>query len=314
MKIAKIEDLHCNAGWRDFSFLKITTDDGLVGWSEYNEGYGSAGLTAVIRRMAQDLIGHDPRPIERIMTRQYAITRQAAGGLNQQAMAAIENALLDVKAKALGVPVYELFGGPVRDRLPLYWSHCGSYRFRNAEMMGVEPVRSLQDLVKLGKHVKERGFKALKTNIFRFDLNPPNMHQPGFARGPIASCESLFGRRQFRPFFENRSIDVSIIDVPWNGLAESLKIAAMAEAYEINCAPHNFYGHMSTLMSANLCAAMPNFRIMEIDIDDVPWKDDLVTHPPVIQNGELIVPTRPGWGADINEEAVRAHPPKNPHP
>ena len=95
---------------------------------------------------------------------------------------------------------------------------------------------------------------------------------------------------------------------------ESFKIAAMAEAYEINCAPHNFYGHMSTLMSAHLCAAMPNFRIMEIDIDDVPWKDDLVTHPPVIQNGELIVPTRPGWGADVNEEAVRAHPPKNPHP
>ena len=93
-----------------------------------------------------------------------------------------------------------------------------------------------------------------------------------------------------------------------------MKIASMAEAYEINCAPHNFYGHMSTLMSAHLCASMPNFRIMEIDIDDVPWKDDLVTHPPVIQNGELIVPTRPGWGADINEEAVRAHPPKNPHP
>ena len=41
MKIAKIEDLHCDAGWRDFSFLKITTDDGLVGWSEYNEGDGS---------------------------------------------------------------------------------------------------------------------------------------------------------------------------------------------------------------------------------------------------------------------------------
>jgi L-alanine-DL-glutamate epimerase-like enolase superfamily enzyme len=260
--------------------------------------------------------------------------------------------------------------------------------------MKVEPVRSLDDLVKLGKHVKERGFKALKTNIFRFDLDPPNMYQPGFGRTPggpelnadgatlaairdglaafrqgagpdmgilldtnfnfktegyikvaracepynlfwleidsydpeglrlirdrapmpIASCESLFSRRQFRPFFENRSIDVSIIDVPWNGLAEGYKISTMAEAYEINCAPHNFYGHMSTLMSANLCAAMPNFRIMEIDIDDVPWKDDLVTHPPVIQNGELIVPNRPGWGADINEEAVKAHPPKNPHP
>ena len=176
MKIAKIEDLHCNAGWRDFSFLKITTDDGLVGWSEYNEGYGSAGLTAVIRRMAETLIGQDPRPIERLMTTQYAITRQAPGGMNQQAMAAIENALLDVKAKALGVPVHALFGGPVRDRLPLYWSHCGSYRFRNAEVMGVEPVRSLKDLVTLGKHVRERDFRALKTNIFRFDQNPPYMH------------------------------------------------------------------------------------------------------------------------------------------
>ncbi|UYN95396.1 MAG: mandelate racemase/muconate lactonizing enzyme family protein [Enhydrobacter sp.] len=394
MKIAKIEDLHCNAGWRDFSFVKITTDGGIVGWSEYNEGYGSAGITAVIRRMAQGLIGQDPRPIERIMQTIYAQIRQAPYGINQQAMAAIENALLDVKAKGLGVPVYELFGGPVRTRLPLYWSHCGSYRFRHAAAMGVDPVRSLDDLVKLGRHVKERGFKALKTNIFRFDLDPPDMHQPGFARtagypelnpdgatlaaiadglaafrqgaGPdmgilldtnfnfktegyikvarlcepydlfwleidsydpeglrlirdrapmaVASCESLFTRRQFRPFFENRSIDVAIIDVPWNGLMEGLKIAAMAEAYEINCAPHNFYGHMSTLMSAHLCATMPNFRVMEIDIDDVPWKDDLVTHPPVIEKGELIVPTRPGWGADVNEEAVRAHPPRNPHP
>ena len=390
MKIAKIEDLHCNAGWRDFSFVKITTDDGLVGWSEYNEGYGSAGLTAVIRRMAQSLIGQDPRPIERIMTTFYAVTRQAPGGMNQQAMAAIENALVDVKAKALGVPVHELFGGPVRDRLPLYWSHCGSYRFSNAQVMGVEPVRSLDDLVKLGKHVKERGFKALKTNIFRFDQKPPYMHQPGFARGPgypelnpdgavlgaisdglaafrdgaghdmgilldsnfnfktegyikvarvcepynlfwleidsydpeglrlirdrasmpIASCESLFGRRQYRPYFEAGAVDVAIVDVPWNGLGEAVKIAAMADAYEINVAPHNFYGHLSTLMSAHFCAAIPNFRIMEIDIDDVPWKDELVTTPPVIDKGELVVPSAPGWGADIDEKAVRAHPPR----
>ena len=394
MKILKIEDLHCNAGWRDFSFLKITTDDGVIGWSEYNEGYGSAGITAVIRRMAVGLIGENPRAVERIMSTQYAISRQAPGGINQQAMAAIENALLDVKAKSLGVPVYDLFGGKVRDYLPLYWSHCGSYRFHHAAVMGLEPVRSLDDLVRLGTHVKERGFKALKTNIFRFDLDPPNMYQPGFARSPggpelnadgatlaaikdgleafrqgagadmgilldtnfnfktegyikvaracepfnlfwleidsydpeglrlirdrapmpIASCESLFSRRQFRPFFENRAMDVAIVDVPWNGLAESHKISTMAEVYEMNCAPHNFYGHLSTMMSAHFCASIPNFRIMEIDIDDVGWKDDLVTHPPVIRNGALIVPDRPGWGTDINEEAVRAHPPRNPHP
>src|ERR1044072_9545571 len=183
MKIVKVEDLHCDAGWRDFSLLKTTTDDVIGGWSEYNECYGAGGLTAVIRRLAQSLIGADPRPVELITSTFYAVTRQAPGGINQQAIAAIENALLDVKAKALGVAVYALFGGPVRDRLPLYWSHCGSYRLRNADVMGVEPVRSLDDVVKLGKHVKDSGFKALKTNIFRFDLDPPSMHQPGFARG-----------------------------------------------------------------------------------------------------------------------------------
>jgi galactonate dehydratase len=83
--------IHPAAGWRDFSLLKVTTDDGLVGWSEYNKGYGSVALTAVVRRMAQGLIGQDLSPIERIMSAVYAITRQATGGVNQQAMAAIDN-------------------------------------------------------------------------------------------------------------------------------------------------------------------------------------------------------------------------------
>ena len=129
-------------------------------------------------------------------------------------------------------------------------------------------------------------------------------------RTPVASCESLFGRRQFKDYFESYAMDVAIIDVPWNGILESMKIAAMAEAYEVNVAPHNFYGHLSSLMSAHFCAALPNFRIMEIDIDDVPWKDDLVTEPPRIENGELILPTGPGWGADVNEDVVRRHPPR----
>jgi len=81
-----------------------------------------------------------PRPVEHITATLYAVTRQAPGGVNQQAIAAIENALLDVKAKALGIPVYSLFGGPVRQKLPLYWSHCGGYRVRNPDILGVDPV------------------------------------------------------------------------------------------------------------------------------------------------------------------------------
>ena len=127
---------------------------------------------------------------------------------------------------------------------------------------------------------------------------------------PIASCESLFGIREFRPFFENASMDVAIIDIPWNGIWLGMKIAAMAEAYETNVAPHNFYGNLSTLMSAHFCAAVPNFRVMEIDPDDVPWKDDILTWKPEIVDGDLIVPKQPGWGAELNEEIFKIHPPK----
>ena len=175
MKITRIVDLHADAGWRVFSFLKIETDAGIVGWSEYNESYGSKGLTGVIMRLAEIVIGQDPRPVEAITANLYARTRQAPGGLISQAIAAIENALVDVKAKALGVPVCEMLGGPIRDRLRLYWSHCGSYRLHHAATMGVPAVRTLDDIAKLGAHVRERGFTALKTNIFLLDGARPEL-------------------------------------------------------------------------------------------------------------------------------------------
>ncbi len=394
MKIRSIESLHCDAGWRVFSYLKIVTDEGLTGYSEYNETYGSKGVTAVIEKLTPMVVGQDPLKHERIFAGLYATTRAAPGGINAQAIAAIENALLDIKGKALGVPVHALLGGAVRDRLRLYWSHCGTYRMNEAgaALLGKPRLQSLQDVERLGAEVPERGFTALKTNIFVFE-DGPRLHMPGFAwdpagpqvpelnaerdviealrgqiealragagpdvdilldlnfnfkvegylktmraldalglfwfeldiydpkalalirrsvRTPVASCESLYGIREFRPYFEQQSMDVAIVDVPWNGIWQSYKIAAMADAHEVNVAPHNFYGHLSTLMSAHFCAALPNYRIMEIDVDDVAWKDDLVTEPPEIVDGYLIVPQKPGWGADVNEEAVRAHPPK----
>jgi L-alanine-DL-glutamate epimerase-like enolase superfamily enzyme len=389
MKITKLESLHADAGWRVFSYLKVSTDEGITGWAEYNESYGSAGLSAVIARLGERLIGKDPRASERIFAELYAATRQAHGGMNAQAIAAIENALLDIRARALDVPVYTLFGGPVRDRFRLYWSHCGTYLLQHADKMGQQPLRTLEDVKALGRRVAESGFTALKTNILVFG-DKPTLHMPGFARlgelpelnaerhvidalqkliaalqagagpgveilldlnynfrtegylrvaraldemglmwfeidsyepralahirrslkTPVASLESLHGIRAFPPFFEQQAVDVCIIDEIWNGVAQSIKIAAMADAYEINVAPHNFYGHLCTMHSAHFCAAVPNFRIMEIDVDDVPWKNDLVTVPPRIEKGHLLLPTGPGWGTEINEEAVRAHPPK----
>jgi len=395
MRIAKLETLHANAGWRDFSFLKLTTDEGLVGWSEYIDNFGVGGVTQLMPRFAAVVTGMDPRAVAKISASLHGITRLAAGGLGDQAIAAIENACLDVKAKALGVPVYALFGGPTRERIKLYWSHCGSFRVRHGDFfekeLGRPRIRTLDDLARLGEEAVARGFTAIKTNPLFFDGPAPRMFDGGFNLGPrlldrnadsaviaavtdvlaafrhgigpktglmidlnfseriegfrriakaaerydltwleidmhdpeglalvrrsastpIASLEAIYGLRGYRPFFERQAVDVAIIDVAWNGFHEALRIASLADAYEVNVAPHNFCGDLATLMSAHLCAAIANYRIMEFEADDVPWKSDFLTHPLEIDKGEMIVPTRPGWGADINEEALRAHPPRS---
>jgi L-alanine-DL-glutamate epimerase-like enolase superfamily enzyme len=389
MKIERIDTLHADGVWRNFDFLKITTDTGVVGWSEYNESFGGKGVTAMIRSIAPLLVGQDPRRYEAISAWLYARGRTAQGGLTQQATAAIENALIDVKARALGVPVYELFGGPTRDRIRLYWSHCGTYRVWG-DKLGMPRVSTYDDLVKLGREVAAAGYDALKTNVLLLGDGNPRVRNGGFGRGdgypdlnadryvleavraelaafregagrgmdilvdlnwnfkpegflqvaramepydlfwveidtrdakalasirsrttiPVASCECLFGRRDYRPFFEQAAMDVAIIDVPWNGFAESAKIAAMADTFDINIAPHNFYGHLSTMMSAHLAAVVPNLRIMEIDPDVIPWHDELFTVKPTIKDGHMTLPPGPGWGTEVNEEVVRAHPPK----
>lgn len=173
MKIKRIDDLHADAGWRNFSFLRIETTDGIVGWSEYTEADGSRGLTAIIHGLADAVIGQDPMRLQHIESTLLSRTIQAPGGVNQRAIAAIVNALLDIKGKALGVPVWNLLGGMVRDRLPVYFSHCGSYRVRSAALMGTPPLRTYDDVARLGEEVKSKGFKALKTNILMLDRPDP---------------------------------------------------------------------------------------------------------------------------------------------
>ena len=389
MKIAKIEHMQANAGFRRACFLKITTNEGIIGWSEYNEHTGTAEVTGVIAALGALIVGMDPFQIERIAAFLHGHTFQARGGVNQHAIAALTNALLDIKGKALNVPVHGLFGGAFRDRLPLYWSHCGTYRVRYSDMLKLPPLRNFDDVVRLGEEVRRRGFKALKTGLLDFDgqtfsnFSPGFGHTPGwpelnvdrrvlntlerqlqaFADGagpdvslmldvnchfktegflevaravrrfhllwleldtsnssalervrsaaecPIASCETLYGRCELLPFLDGYAVDVAIIDVTWNGYLEAIKMAELAATYNVNVAPHNYCaGLLGDVISAHFSAAVPNLRIVEYDVDDVPWKAEFLTHPPVIEDGEMIVPQRPGWGSDVNEDAVRAHP------
>ncbi len=122
---------------------------------------------------------------------------------------------------------------------------------------------------------------------------------------PITSGEQLQTPRQYHPYFQAGSMDVVMIDVQYQGFGASKKTADLAETYEINIAPHNFNSHLATYQSLNLTAASSNVRIMESDVDSMPWRDEIVTKIPEVVNGEIAVPMSPGWGADLDEEAAR---------
>ena len=93
MKVAKIETLHCDAGWRNYHFVKLTDDAGTVGWSEYDEGFGSPGVTAVIERLGERVVGQQVFDHERIYAELYCLTRPATGGVVTEGLGAIENGL-----------------------------------------------------------------------------------------------------------------------------------------------------------------------------------------------------------------------------
>ena len=394
MKIISVTDHHADAGWRVVSFLKIVTDEGLIGWSEFSEARSTPGLTHVIRQLSTHVIGLDPCNTTHVHELLRTITRLTPGGLSAQACAAIENACLDIRGKAQSLPVHALLGGAMRLDLPMYWSHCGTARVRHGKYLPpafAQPLRNLDDVVALGQQVRAMGYSALKTNVILFEEGGPRVHSPGVLQThphwpdrlvdeamleavvnhisalrqgagqdaaimidlnfnfrpastralcrkleplgmgwveldlhdaselaairqstsvPIASLETIYGMAGLRPYLDAKSVDFAIIDVQWNGMVNAVKMSALADSYEVNVAAHNYHGYLSTLMGAHLCAWLPNFKAMEFVVDEVPWMQDLFTHPLEISNGVLRVPSRPGWGMDVNEEALRAHPPQ----
>ena len=387
MKITNIETFIVDAGWRPWIFVRVDTDEGISGWGECSDGRSPYGVTGTVRDLTPLLIGKDPRAYEMRFWDMLRGTRQSPGGIAAKAIAGVELALIDIKARALGISVVELFGGPTRERVRVYWSHCGTSRARNSDLLNTPPLRTMDDIAALGREVVARGYTALKTNIvipgdpasvyfggfggdpgttdgvvsrqmlrhietligtFRdavgpdvdinldlnFNFKPEScmriarvleqfdllwleidMYEPDAIRQikdatstKICTGENLFYMREFIPYFQARSADVFMIDVPWNGFAQSKKVGDLAEAYQLNVAPHNYYSHLSTCISASLCAVLPNVRIMEIDVDDVPWREEMVTHVPHIEDGYLTIPSGPGWGTEMVEEVLKAHP------
>ncbi len=242
MKIARVETLQADGGFRRVCFVKLTTDDGIVGWSEYGEHFGTAGVTGIIHALGELIVGLDPLHIERIAALLRGRTIQASGGINQNAISALINALLDVKGKALGVPVHALLGGALRDRVPVYWSHIGTYRVRHAEMLGKPPLKNYDDWARLGEEARKGGFKAVKTGLVAeapgggfANIGPGFAYTPGYPELNLSRQTLNTLTRQLAALREGLGPDVDLmLDINFHFKTEGfLEVVRAVEPYRL---------------------------------------------------------------------------------
>ena len=129
----------------------------------------------------------------------------------------------------------------------------------------------------------------------------------------VATGEHTYSRFGFLDLLSRKGAHLIQPDIIYSGgFLETKKIAAIAETFYVSVAPHNCRGPLGTVIAIHLCANIPNFDILETFEDyDVPWRCDLTPGTPRVEQGYYAVPTKPGWGVDVNEELIRAHP-ENP--
>jgi len=276
------------------------------------------------------------------------------------AISGIDQALWDIKGKALGAPVCALLGGPRTAKVPVY-SHFGG--------------RTPQELVESAQRVLAEGFNAIKSGISIAETRGPKitrqqlknieakysalrdalgedielMDDPhgyfdppsaleiarllepyrllffeeptipedheGYARvragtsTPIAGSERLTSKHRFNDYFRAGAVDVAQPDIVYiGGITENKKVAALAETYQVVIAPHNTKGPVGIMAAAHVMAAIPNALIQEfIAPSRIPWRNDVLKDPLVIEDSCLVVPDRPGLGVEFDQEALKPH-------
>ena len=350
MKITKLQTFFVKPRW---VFLKMHTDEGLVGWGEpIVEGWSRTTAQAV-EDMGRTLIGKDPRLIEHHWQALYRHGFYRGGPILCSALSGIEQAMWDIKGKALGVPVYEMLGGKVRDKIRVY-THVGG---SDADAYAAS-----------GKSALDRGFTAVKTGLFdavRFVESPgfveravekmaglregvgpdidigidfhgrisPAMsirlcqalepYHPMFVEEPvlpenvdalvtvarstsipIATGERLFTKWGFREVLEKGAAVILQPDLSHaGGILEVRKIAAMAETYFAAIAPHCPLGPISLAAGLQVDACTPNFLCQE----QVCLGEGYIKEPFVVKGGYVDVPTGPGLGIEVDEDALQEH-------
>ncbi|HKF75540.1 MAG TPA: galactonate dehydratase [Candidatus Dormibacteraeota bacterium] len=156
MKITAVRPLVVNARMRNWVFVKVETDEGLHGWGEATLEWKTATVVGAIEDCSRFVIGEDPARIEHLWQMMYRQYFWRVGIEGMSAISGIEQALWDIRGRALGVPVYELLGGRVRDRVRVY-DHLGGGR-----MESMYESETPEQFAERALMVRERGYTALK--------------------------------------------------------------------------------------------------------------------------------------------------------
>jgi L-alanine-DL-glutamate epimerase-like enolase superfamily enzyme len=330
---------------REFVTLELGTDQGLTGIGvTFFGGALTPALKAAVDALAALTVGEDPGATEGIVAKlRRAAGSSGPGGIFSLALAPIDMACWDIKGKAAGKPVAALLGGG-RDRVPTYASgalmrpHPVDYLakagprlrdmgFRQMKMQcgsevtvaaSVERVRVMREAIGPDidlmcdinqlwsvNHAIEVGARIEPYHLFW--LEDPTAHDdfPGLARiadnltTPIAAGEYHYGIVPFRHMLEARSIDIVMIDLlRAGGITQWMKIAGMAEAFNLPVV-----SHLVPEIHVHLIAAIPH----GLTVEYMPWSLRLFEETPKLENGSLVVPTKPGLGLAFDQAAIKRY-------
>jgi galactonate dehydratase len=357
MKVTKLTTYRLPPRWM---FLKIETDDGIVGWGEpVIEGRARTVETAV-HELADYVIGKDPARINDIWSTLYRAGFYRGGPILMSAIAGIDQALWDIKGKALGVPVYQLLGGLVRDKIKAYsWvggdrpadviagmkklTEIGfdTFKLNGCEEMGIiDNSRKIDAAVAVVAHIREAMGNSVEFGLdFHGRVNAPmakllikelEQYRPLFIEEPvlaeqaeyyprlaaqtaipIAAGERMFSRFEFKRILANGGLAIAQPDLSHaGGITECLKIASMAEAYDVALAPHCPLGPIALASCLHVDFVSYNAVLQEQSmgihynqgaelLDYVINKDDFK-----MTDGYFYPLTKPGLGVEINEALV----------
>jgi galactonate dehydratase len=341
-------------------FLKIETDQGVVGWGEPVVEGRARSVEAAVAEMGEQLVGKDPMRINDHWQTMYRGAFYRGGPVFMSAIAGIDQALWDIKGKALGVPVYQLLGGLVRDRMKTYCWVGGdrpgdiaaqirerreqgfdTFKLNACEELGlIDSSRAIDAAV-----AKVAEIRALFGNTIEFGLDfhgrvampmakvlihelaafrPLFIEEPVLAEQaeyyprladqtaiPLAVGERMYSRFEFKHVLERGGIAILQPDPSHaGGITECVRIAAMAEAYDVAIAPHCPLGPIALAACLHVDFVSWNAVLQEQSIGihynaDGEVLDYVLNKDAFAMEKGFVRPfTQPGLGVEVDEARV----------